>query len=137
MSTNNSLLVLSRYLIISTDVVVTGNETPLVLGSSKDLTCTAVNIDVAKIEWRFIFAGCDLEWHSASGVNKLIIQPNLTKVGAQMFRCVVKSTSGIIYSQDAPIIIKGKHIDIILVYTNTILLDKNIPNSASLSVTSP
>lgn len=86
---------------------MTGNETPLVVGLTKDLTCTAVNIDVAKIEWRFFFAGFDLELRSATGVNELTIQPNPSQVGTQMFGCVVKSKSGAIYSQSAPIVIKG------------------------------
>ena len=92
---------------LSSGVVVTGNETPLVVGLSKDLTCTAVDIDVARIEWRFFFAGFDLELRSATGVNELTITPNPSQVGTQMFRCVVKSTTGAIYSQDAPIIIKS------------------------------
>ena len=86
---------------------MTGNETPFVVGVSKDLTCTAVDIDVARIEWRFLFAGFDLELRSATGANELTITPTPSQVGTQMFWCVVISTTGAMYSQDAPIIIKG------------------------------
>ena len=86
---------------------MTGNETPFVVGVSKDLTCTAFDIDVAKIEWRLLFAGFDLELRSATGVNELTITPTPSLVGTQMFWCVVISTTGAMYSQDAPIIIKG------------------------------
>ena len=92
---------------ISSGVVVTGNETPLIVGFSRDLTCTAVNIDVARIEWRIFLFGLDITLSSATGVNELIFTPNPQQVGTQMFRCVVKSTTGATYTQDAPVTIIG------------------------------
>lgn len=86
---------------------MTGNETPFEVGVSKALTCTAVGIDVARIEWKFLYAGFDLELRSATGVNELTITPTPSQVGTQMFWCVVVSTTGAIYSRDAPITIKG------------------------------
>lgn len=92
---------------LSTGVVVTGNETPLIVGFSKDLTCTAVNIDVAKIEWRVFLFGLDLLVGSATGINELTITPNPPQVGTQMFRCIVTSTTGATYTQTAPVTITG------------------------------
>ena len=87
---------------------VAGNETPLVKGVSRDLTCTANNIDVATIEWRIVVSGFELKILSGASVNELTIQPLPGQIGMQMYKCVVVSTTGEQYTADAPIEIQGE-----------------------------
>lgn len=87
---------------------VAGNETPLVKGVSRDLICTANNINVSTIEWRIVVSGFELKILSGASVNKLTIQPLPGQIGMQMYKCVVVSTTGEQYTADALIEIQGE-----------------------------
>ena len=95
-------------IIIFTGLVVTGNETSLVVGISRDLTCTANNIDVGTIEWKIVIAGFEPTLRSASSENQLTIQPLPFQIGQQMYKCVVVSTTGERFTADALIEIQRK-----------------------------
>ena len=90
--------------------MVTGNETPFIVGITRDLTCTAVDIlDVIRIEWKLVFAGFEPTLLSANNVNELTIQPTPFQIGQQMYKCVVTTRSGLRYSEDAMVTVQGKH----------------------------
>ena len=89
---------------------MTGNETPLVVGIPRDLTCTAVDINVLTIEWKLIipqFAGFEPTLESANNVNELTIQPQPSQAGLQHFKCVVTSTTGVSYTKEAEVSLEG------------------------------
>ena len=88
-------------------VIVTGNENPLVVGVPHNLTCAAVGINVARIEWRFLIAGFDLILSAANNVNQHSIQLTPSHVGVQMYRCVVKSTTGVRHMEEVPVTVQG------------------------------
>lgn len=89
------------------DVVVTGNETPLVVGGSGHLLCIAVDIEVARIEWKFLFAGFTPTLLSIDNVYELSIQPRPQRPGIQTFRCVVTSVTNVQYTKDVSVNIQG------------------------------
>ena len=98
------------FINLLSDVVVTGNETPLIVGVPRDLVCTAVGIDVNIIEWRLIipgFVGFEPLLSSASNVNELTIQPLPSQAGVQSFKCVVISTTGHHYTKEAHVSLQG------------------------------
>ena len=96
---------------------MTGHEKPLILGLNQDLTCTAVGVDVASIQWQFMFFGFSVTLLSANHVNELVLNPNPSQVGEQVFQCVVISTTGERYTQEAPFIVKG-----IILYYNYVCM---------------
>ena len=87
---------------------MTGNETPFVVGLSRDLTCTANNINVRLIEWKIVIAGFEPTLLSATNVNELTIQPLPFQIGQQMYKCVVVSTTGETFSADALVEVQRK-----------------------------
>ena len=86
---------------------MTGHERPLLRGLQQDLTCTAVGIDVASIKWQFMFFGLSVTLISANHVNELVLNLIPSQVGEQLFQCVVISTTGDRYTQEAPFTVKG------------------------------
>ena len=91
---------------------MTGNETPLVVGIPRDLTCTAVDIYVLTIEWKLIiphFTGFEPTLESANNVNELTIQPQPSRAGLQYFKCVVTSTTGVRYTKEAEVSLEGTY----------------------------
>ena len=88
---------------------MTGNETPFIVGTTRDLTCTADDINVVTIEWKLVFAGFEPTLLSANNVNELTIQPTPFQIGQQMYKCVVTDISGFRYSEDAMVTVQGMH----------------------------
>ena len=108
---------ISYFVIPPPGLVVTGNETPLIVGVPRDLVCTAVDIDVNIIEWRLIipgFVGFEPLLISANNVNELTIQPLPSQAGVQSFKCVVISTAGDRYTKEAQVTLQGMHFTIII-----------------------
>lgn len=95
-------------MILTSGVTVTGDETPLVIGTQRDLTCTATGIIVSTIQWKIVIAGFEPTLSSGTNVNQLTIQPFPFQTGSQMYKCVVVSTSGQTYSADALLTIQGE-----------------------------
>ena len=92
---------------------MTGNETPFVVGLSRDLTCTANNINVRLIEWKIVIAGFEPTLLSATNVNELTIQPLPFQIDQQMYKGVVVSTTGETFSADALVEVQRKLIQIL------------------------
>jgi hypothetical protein len=109
-------LLIALITVVSAQPLVTGDETPLVVNIPRDLTCTAVNIDVSRIEWRIVIAGFEPILSFAENVNELTIQPLPFQSGDQTYKCVVISTSGERYSEDAIITIEGIQSLVLLFY---------------------
>lgn len=89
---------------------MTGNETPFIVGIARDLTCTAVDINVVTIEWKLVFSGFEPTLLSASNINELTIQPLPFQLGQQMYKCVVTSRSGIIHTNEIMVTVEGMYI---------------------------
>ena len=62
---------------------------------------------MASIQWQFMFFGFSVTLLSANHVNELVLNPNPSQVGEQLFQCVVISTSGYRYTQETPFTVKG------------------------------
>lgn len=86
---------------------MTGNETPLVVGGLRHLMCSANDIEVARIEWKFLIAGFAPTLLSANNVYELRIQPRPQQPGIQTFRCVVISVNGDQYTKDVQVTVEG------------------------------
>ena len=91
--------------------MITGNETPLVVGAQRDLTCTASNIDVATIEWIYVlqfFPFSEISFADASNVDELILELTPPQTGQYLFKCVVVGTDGQTCSVDVPLTFEGR-----------------------------
>ena len=90
--------------------MVTGNETPLIVGVQRNLTCTAPDIDVARIEWKLVIPflpGLEVLVLGADNVDELTLELTPHQIGQQLFKCVVVGTNGEHCSVDIPITTEG------------------------------
>ena len=90
--------------------MVTGNETPLIVGVQRDLTCTAPDIDVARIEWKLVIPflpGLETVVLGANNVDELTLELTPSNTVPQLLKCVVVGTDGEHCSVDVPITIQG------------------------------
>lgn len=95
---------------------MTGNETSLVVGGLRHLMCSAIDIEVAKIEWKFLIAGFAPTLLSANNVYELSIQPRPQQPGIQIYRCVVISVTGVQYIKDVQVTVEGMYIRLCTMY---------------------
>ena len=93
---------------IQTGVHITGSEDAIIKGLPHQFTCTAVDVNVERIEWRYRFFGLYLLLTSANNVNELTLDHNPSSVGMYSFSCVVISTMAERYTVEVPFTVEGK-----------------------------
>ena len=94
---------------VTGEIVITGHETPLIVGLPRDITCAwNMQVKITKMEW--VFTGLDTilkesEDNSTSVV--LSLNPNTIGLDGTVFTCRVTTSNESLYEETITLEVKG------------------------------
>ena len=85
-----------------------GHETPVLVGLSRDITCTS-HLNVTKMEWILVVVAETVEEREDGGQSlTLPLRPTNTGLDGTRFTCRVTTATGKVFEKTVTIHIKGK-----------------------------
>ena len=100
---------MSKISHVTGEIAITGNETPLIVGLPRDITCNwSGEANAIKMEWFLV--GLDaIPIESADNSNSVVVSPDPNTIGLDgaMFTCRVTTNNGNQYEETITLDVKG------------------------------